>query len=636
MSLKKVILSTVAAATLTTGVSATVLVEADRVGNLLKYPIYYGIENGNWATKIRVTNVNTDRSIVAKVVVREGTKSVEKLDFLIYLSPTDVFDGEISQVNGAMRLTTYDDSIDLDPSDASQRVHATADGEGIYIDFIPSIKLDSATLEGKDRGQQDARFGYIEVYGLMENAVGSPTAAAGAVGAAPAGVNANQTYYRTDAGTDKFVDLTTAGVNHAAFVEAAIGFGQAGADANHLLDYDTVTVVGGNANELYSHGWTAVTGGLTGEAVIVANDAQNPRAMAYAATALQDCQAVVDVAGGTGSLGLAAKTFVSPACVATADALVAGEAPVNALSTAELPLVQRGRDTNLLNFGGGVNLLTSIEDALAKNATYVTHYAADASLNVTQANNIGNMAETTIVANFITKKYSVEAYTYYSQANPTPTLGSSYGINDAAGNLFKVIDKKSQTSVVDDNFVIQRYVNYKTTPHDHFEFATTNPTSGVSGSNPGQIVADKACYEEVCTLNVQDASAFADGWVSYQFEGAINRDTGLGYTAVASGVVGTNGGLVHTMPYIPMVMTSVTSADGKNLVNIKYPAYNASATATVRVTTAVDAYGNPTADLARITPVQYIATNTPNSTRDYTASTGAVTLAGGEAGADTK
>ena len=542
MSLKKVILSTVAAATLSTGASAAVTVEADNVGNLLKFPIYYAIENANWSTKIRVTNVNTDRSIVAKLVIREATKSVEKLDILLYLSPTDVFDGVIHEVNGKVMLTTYDDSIDLDATDASGRVTATADGKGINIDLVTAITIDDDA--------QNSRYGYVEVYGLIEN-------------------TNTDVYYGGAAGAELGVDLSKSGVNHANFVRAVIGNGTADQVDRKNAVAMTAGVGGVADSSALQPAWSQVSGGLTGEAVIIADNANGPLAMGYTAIALQD-----DVAGPT---------------PAVFTALVDNETT---------PAYQRGIDTNFLAWTTGVTLIESIENALAKTTTYVTHYAKDGR-NPSKDANVGNMAETTLIANFTTKKYSSEHAKYYG--SPVYT----YGINTAGGNLFWVEQRDTTATTSPSTDIVRRYAKYSATPHDHFEFATITVASGVSGSNPGEIIADKKCYEEVCSVNVADGSKFADGYIEYKFDGIANRlatATAAAAPWAAAPAANNNNapsGPVTAMPYIPMVLTAVTTASGTNLVNIKYPAY-AARTAGVdvsgadRVPANIGAYDNAT------------------------------------------
>jgi hypothetical protein len=67
---------------------------ANGKGDLLYYK-YYVVANGGWETKISVTNTNMEASVVAKVVIRSYKNSTELLDFLIYLSPADVWTAKL-------------------------------------------------------------------------------------------------------------------------------------------------------------------------------------------------------------------------------------------------------------------------------------------------------------------------------------------------------------------------------------------------------------------------------------------------------------------------------------------------------------------------------------------------------------
>ncbi|MCP4712415.1 MAG: hypothetical protein GY869_27650 [Planctomycetes bacterium] len=86
------------------------------VGDLLIYPHYIAY-SGGWETKLTVTNTDDERSVVAKLVVRSGGYSEELLDFLIYLSPGDVWTGKIyyNTTDGAS-MYSEDDSCQSGPS----------------------------------------------------------------------------------------------------------------------------------------------------------------------------------------------------------------------------------------------------------------------------------------------------------------------------------------------------------------------------------------------------------------------------------------------------------------------------------------------------------------------------------------
>ena len=504
MSLKKVILSTVAAATLTSGLSAAVTVEADHVGNNLKFPVYYAIESAGWHTKVRVANLNSDRSIVAKLVVRESTRSVEKLDILLYLSPTDVFDADIREENGKVVLATVDDSVNLDPNDPSGRISVNSDGETV-VTLADPLAADNAFA---DERAQNNNFGYVEVYGLIEHAgtasYGTKTCTqeqSSDVAFGRDGNVSNAAAFSSDcngtiAGT---VKLSAAGVDHDKFVKAA------------LYDYD--------AANMGTLGWHEVQDGLTGEAVILSSNANGHLAMAYQAVALQNSDAN--------------DTNVS----------------IDAIT----PAAQRGQDTNFLVWNNA-KFIEDIEDGIAKTETYVMHYSKDGRLP-TKANNVGDMAETRLLANFVTKKYSVESYHYLAHS-PYPT----YGINYAGGNLFyPEACTKNDTSGNNTTYICGRNVRIGGVGHDHYEAAPSSiPGSGVSGGNPGTPTAARTDNNEIVSIDVRNDSSYADGYVAYKFTGVYDRNESNATTV---------------MPYIPMVMSAVTFSDGTNVTNIKYPAY---------------------------------------------------------------
>ncbi|MEJ5365519.1 MAG: hypothetical protein WHS86_10480 [Desulfosoma sp.] len=93
-------------------------------GDLLFFPFYYTDQTGIW-TKLTVVNTDESHSTVAKVVIKTWALSEEVLDFLIYLSPADVWTGYIATLDdGKVYLISYDDSM------------LTADGQWASLDNI--------------------------------------------------------------------------------------------------------------------------------------------------------------------------------------------------------------------------------------------------------------------------------------------------------------------------------------------------------------------------------------------------------------------------------------------------------------------------------------------------------------------
>ncbi|WP_291322879.1 hypothetical protein [Desulfonatronospira sp.] len=86
-------------------------------GDVLIFPFYAAIDGG-FETKLTVVNTSRTESTVAKVVVRSEVFSQELLDFLIYLSPSDVWTGTLrwDAAKGGPVLFSDDDSILVAPA----------------------------------------------------------------------------------------------------------------------------------------------------------------------------------------------------------------------------------------------------------------------------------------------------------------------------------------------------------------------------------------------------------------------------------------------------------------------------------------------------------------------------------------
>ena len=144
------LVSLVAAAMITTTAFAdTASMSKDGLGDFLIAPVYFAKDN--LCTNVTVYNTNETKSVIAKVAFREQIASNE-VDFPIFLSPGDVWDGKVCQRgNGDVYLTSNDDSNH------------------------PAIK--NLLLTGKDLTAQskaaghtniDFTTGYIEVYPIAE------------------------------------------------------------------------------------------------------------------------------------------------------------------------------------------------------------------------------------------------------------------------------------------------------------------------------------------------------------------------------------------------------------------------------------------------------------------------------------
>ncbi len=149
MSFKKAIVSSVAAAAIATsafaGTTSPMAVAADKTGDYLLFPAYYANSDG-WKTDLRVVNTNLTHSVVAKVVIRDAKQSAEKVDFLIYLTPGDVWSGLIYETAGTVHISSSDDSLVIG---------------GVPANETPVDLVFPAAVNG-----QVITSGYVEVLGL--------------------------------------------------------------------------------------------------------------------------------------------------------------------------------------------------------------------------------------------------------------------------------------------------------------------------------------------------------------------------------------------------------------------------------------------------------------------------------------
>jgi hypothetical protein len=154
MSLKKKMLSGAAAIALmgTVASAAPVQVAQDGTGDYLLAPAYYAISD--WETKIKVVNTNPDKAVVAKVVIRDSKQCDEIMDFPIYLTPGDVWEGTLKEVNGEVVLVSSDDSMIL-----GGKLGSEVEG-GIVINN--HHKLRETTSAGCERLNY---LGYVEIFG---------------------------------------------------------------------------------------------------------------------------------------------------------------------------------------------------------------------------------------------------------------------------------------------------------------------------------------------------------------------------------------------------------------------------------------------------------------------------------------
>jgi len=164
-------------------------------GDALIFPFYVAI-NGGWETKLWVINTATDRSVVAKIVFRTQVLSLEVLDFLLYLTPTDVWTGVVryNPTTGKVELFSDDDSALYSASGT------TATPALVWANQTP-IQQALSTPTQMTACNDNNWMGYVEVFesahsvATTANAVYGPTQGAVAVSLNTPPVN-KQALYR--------------------------------------------------------------------------------------------------------------------------------------------------------------------------------------------------------------------------------------------------------------------------------------------------------------------------------------------------------------------------------------------------------------------------------------------------------
>jgi len=144
-------------------------------GDLIFFP-WYLAASGGWQTQISVINTSNTHSTVAKVVVRSHNWSDELLDFLIYLSPNDVWTGYVRY--GAQGTYIYSDDDSILVSKPGGRM-ASAD-VGTYFASVanpvsqPLFAVKCPAASKIDNKTDSSDSGYIEVLEVNStNALGA-------------------------------------------------------------------------------------------------------------------------------------------------------------------------------------------------------------------------------------------------------------------------------------------------------------------------------------------------------------------------------------------------------------------------------------------------------------------------------
>jgi hypothetical protein len=110
---------------------------------------YYETNDG-YQTVVQVINTDRSTAIVAKIVFRSPVLSEEALDFMLYLTPGDMWEGVVSQQNGNAMIYSTDDSCLANPG-----VWASEDNPFSQPFYTDKLGTDVNT------------FGHIDVYGCV-------------------------------------------------------------------------------------------------------------------------------------------------------------------------------------------------------------------------------------------------------------------------------------------------------------------------------------------------------------------------------------------------------------------------------------------------------------------------------------
>ena len=132
----------------------------DDRGQLLIAPVYKASEGKS--TEIRVVNPSKTHAVKAVVGVRTSANSLEILNFNLYLTPTDVWTGELRNTGSGVELYSEDDSIlvGLNGGGLSTESAVTS---GVFSG--PGNGKVLSTFDERDTGQ-GVELGHFEVMGV--------------------------------------------------------------------------------------------------------------------------------------------------------------------------------------------------------------------------------------------------------------------------------------------------------------------------------------------------------------------------------------------------------------------------------------------------------------------------------------
>lgn len=160
---KKILAASVAAVMMgSTGLATAALeVGADR-GQLLLSPLF--VADAGHSSDIVIRNTSNVHAVKAKMVFRSHCDSAEVLDFILYLTPGDVWRGSVVWDGTTARLVTSDDSsrVEADVGEPSEWNNVVPANFPLYTD---KINVDGTSNCGTANGDSND-FGHFEVFGV--------------------------------------------------------------------------------------------------------------------------------------------------------------------------------------------------------------------------------------------------------------------------------------------------------------------------------------------------------------------------------------------------------------------------------------------------------------------------------------
>jgi len=149
--------------------SSRVTVGQNYYGDVLLGQIYQ--TQWNYSTTIKVINTSATTAVVAKVVFRSAVCSTDVRDFVIYLTPTDMWEGQVRvDASGAVEIYSTDDSVLASREYTWDGTAACNPFTGVWASEATPFQVGFAAAGAGDTNL----FGHIEVHGLASYPATAP------------------------------------------------------------------------------------------------------------------------------------------------------------------------------------------------------------------------------------------------------------------------------------------------------------------------------------------------------------------------------------------------------------------------------------------------------------------------------